>query len=128
MSESGCIIQPIPAIGFAQNHTKPNNDPAGLGFGGFGNLSGHTLEEVKAVPLLSARELLEYFDQVYEALRGYLTTLEIEALELPPGWPFEENCPENVYMVLMMFLLDNREHLGEIKAIKAMWSRKTTSS
>jgi len=23
----------------------------------------------------------------------------------------------------MMFLLDNREHLGEIKAIRAMWSR-----
>jgi hypothetical protein len=23
----------------------------------------------------------------------------------------------------MMFLLDNREHLGEIKAIRAMWYR-----
>lgn len=106
--------------------SKTGYDPAGLGSGGFGNLAGYTLEQVKEVPLLSAKELLEYFDQVYEALRVYLQDMELETLEEPPaGWPGDpgSSAPENIYVVLMMFLLDNREHLGEIKAIRAMWYR-----
>lgn len=100
--------------------------PAGLGIGGFGNLAGYTLEQVKEVPLLSAGESLQYFDQVYEALNGYLEKMDIEDLERPPaGWPASTGAaPDSVYDVLLMFLLDNREHLGEIKAIKAMWRRK----
>jgi len=106
--------------------SKTNYDPAGLGIGGFGNLGGYTLEQVKEVPILSAGELLEYFGQVYEALNEYLTNLKIEVLEQSPiGWPSTAGAsPENVYVVLLMFLMDNREHLGEIKAIKAMWNRK----
>lgn len=106
--------------------SKTNYDPAGLGYGGFGNLGGYTLEQVKEVPILTAGELLEYFDQVYGALNDYLTNLKLEALEHSPiGWPSTAGVsPENVYVVLLMFLMDNREHLGEIKAIKAMWNRK----
>jgi hypothetical protein len=106
---------------------RTNYDPTGLGIGGFGNLAGYTLEQVKEVPRLSAEELLEYFDQVYEALSDYLKTLTVEDLERSPiGWPSttEAPAPESVYDVIMMFLLDTREHLGEIKAIKAMWNRK----
>lgn len=106
--------------------SKTGYDPAGLGIGGFGNLAGYTLDQVKEVPLLSAKELLEYFDQVYEALRGYLERMELDVLEEPPaGWPGGpgSSAPENIYVVLMMFLLDNREHLGEVKAIRAMWYR-----
>ena len=104
--------------------SKTGYDPAGLGIGGFGNLGGYTLDQVKEVPLLSAKKSLEYFDQVYEALRGYLEGMELEVLQEPPaGWPsgLGSSAPENIYVVLMMFLLDNREHLGEIKAIRAMW-------
>jgi hypothetical protein len=100
--------------------------PAGLGSGGFGNLAGYTLDQVREVPFLSAGELLEYFDQVYEAINRYLENVNLEALEEPPaGWPTEPGSspPENIYVVLMMFLLDNREHLGEIKAIRAIWCR-----
>jgi hypothetical protein len=105
--------------------SRTNYDPAGLGFGGFGNLSGYTLEQVKEVPLLSDRELLEYFDQTCEALSEYFKTLTIEDLEqLPPGWPNTASVPPNIYVVILMFLMDIREHLGEVKAIKAMWSRK----
>jgi hypothetical protein len=102
-------------------------DPAGLGTGGFGNLAGYTLYQVKAVPVLSAGESLEYFDQVYAAFMQYLQNSEIEAWEEPPaGWPGSLGAypPESVYVVMLMFLLDNREHLGEIKALKAMWKRK----
>jgi hypothetical protein len=108
--------------------SRTGYDPDGLGSGGFGNLAGYTLAQVRAVPLLSAGELLEYFDQVYEAINGYLENVKLEALEEPPaGWPASpgSSAPENIYVVLMMFLLDNREHLGEIKAIRAMWSRTT---
>jgi hypothetical protein len=101
-------------------------DPTGLGNAGFGNLSGYTFEQVRAVPLLSADESLEYFDQVCSALEGYLAGMDLKALEEPPaGWPsgLGASSPESVYVVLMMFLLDNREHLGEIKAIRAMWQR-----
>ncbi len=109
---------------------RTNYDPAGLGTGGFGNLSGYSLEQVIEVPILSAGESLEYFDQVYEALKEYLASIKSEALEQPPrGWPSMVGVfPESVYVVLMMFLLDNREHLGEIKAIKAMWKRKYEKS
>jgi hypothetical protein len=105
--------------------SKTNYDPAGLGISGFGDLAGYTLEQVKEVPILSAEESLEYFDQVFDALNEYLTNLNIEVLEQPPiGWPSTAGgSPENVYTVLLMFLMDNREHLGEIKAIKAMWKR-----
>ncbi len=110
--------------------SKTNYDPAGLGIGGFGNLAGYTLEQVKEVPILSAGESLEYFDQVYEALSDYLTDLKTEALgQSPIGWPSTAGAPpESVYDVLLMFLIDNREHLGEIKAIKAMWIRKREKS
>ncbi len=111
------------AMGWA---SKTNYDPQGLGIGGFGNLSGYTLEQVKEVPILSAEESLEYFDQVYGALSDYLINMNFEALEQPPnGWPSAAGeSPESVYIVLIMFLMDAREHLGEIKAIKAMWNRK----
>ena len=106
--------------------SRTNYDPAGLGFGGFGNLAGYTLDQVKAVPLLSAEESLEYFDQVCGAFSDYLANLKVEALEeSPAGWPRMAGAPapENVYVVILMFMLDNREHLGEIKAIRAMWYR-----
>jgi hypothetical protein len=111
--------------------SKTNYDPSGFGIGGFGNLAGYTLDQVKAVPLLSAGELLEYFDQVYEALCDYLKNMKVEALEESPmGWPSITGAPapENVYVVILMFLMDNREHLGEIKAIKAMWHRTCEKS
>jgi len=105
---------------------RTSYDPVGIGIGGFGNLAGYTLEQVKEVPLLSAKESLEYFDQVCEALKDYLANLTTEALEQAPmGWPGTVGAaPESVYIVLLMFLIDTREHLGEIKAIKAMWNRK----
>lgn len=42
---------------------KTGYDPRGIGRRGFGNLVGYTQEEVEAVPILSAGDLLAYFDQ-----------------------------------------------------------------
>jgi hypothetical protein len=111
--------------------TETGYAPAGLGIGGFGNVAGYTQEQVKEIPHLSANELLAYFDQVYTALKEILAKMGDDGLQKPPpGWPDSLNAhaPEDCYSVILAFLLDNREHLGEIKAIKAMWQRKFQTS
>ena len=98
-------------------------DPRGLGYGGFGNLAGYTQAEVAAVPILPAEELLAYFEEVANALYNYLQQMPAEALHQPPaGWAKPPYL--SAYGWIRNFLLDSREHLGEIKAIKAMWERK----
>jgi len=101
---------------------KTGYDPTGIGWGGFGNVAGYSLQEVAAIPALSAAELLAYFDQVYEALRGYLDGLPVEALHgQAAGWSRDE---QTVYEWLINLIIDGSGHLGEIKAIKHMWERK----
>lgn len=100
-------------------------DPRGLGWGGLGNLAGYTRAEVEAVPILPAGELLEYFDQVVEALHDYLERMPSAALYEPaPGWPGKQK-PQTAYVCIRNFVLDSYQHLGEIMALKAMWERKT---
>lgn len=99
-------------------------DPRGLGWSGFGNLTGYTTAEVAAVPLLSADDLLLYFDQTVGALITYLRAMPHSDLYQPAvGWP---QSPQPVaYEVLKSFLMDGIGHVGEIRAIKAMWDRRT---
>jgi hypothetical protein len=101
-------------------------DPRGLGFGGFGNLAGYTQAEVQAVPILSVDDLLAYFDQAFEELSTYLGEMPPGALYQPAaGWP---DSQRTVYEWLRNLLADSHEHIGEIKAINAMWERKTRSA
>ena len=101
---------------------KTGYDPRGIGGRGFGNLYGYTQEEVEAVPILSADDLLAYFDQVHEAMITYLSNLPAEALYRPAaGSPVEEFT---MYDWLRNLLVDGLAHWGEIKAIKAMWERR----
>jgi hypothetical protein len=101
---------------------KTGYDPKGIGRRGFGNLVGYTQEEVKAVPILSADDLLAYFDQVYEAMVAYLHALPAEALYQPAaGSPVEEFT---TYNWLRNLLVDGLAHWGEIKAIEHMWERR----
>lgn len=103
-----------------------NYDPRGIGWAGFGNLSGYTQEQVAAVPLLPAHDLLAYFDQVVTALATYLSALPGAGLqEVAGGWP--QTPQPSAYVVVRNFLLDGVGHLGEIRAIKAMWERCTGS-
>lgn len=101
---------------------KTGYDPRGIGGRGQGNLYDYTREEVEAVPILSADDLLAYFDQVYEAMVAYLHDLPVEALYQPAASsPVEEYA---VYNWLRNLLVDSLGHWGEIKAIKAMWERR----
>jgi hypothetical protein len=102
-------------------------DPRGLGWGGLGNLTGYTREEVEAVPILSLGNTLAYLDQVSEALGAYIEEMPADLLQTKPaGWPVDapgNYAPETVYQALRDFLVDCFEHLGEIRALRAMWER-----
>lgn len=107
---------------------KTNYDPHGIGFLGWGTLARFTRAEVDAIPVLTADELLDYFGQVKDALDAHLEEMPIESLYQPPvGWPDPSQStyqPETAYACIRAILMDTREHLGEIKALKAMWERK----
>jgi len=101
---------------------KTGYNPIGLGHAGFGNLAGYTLAQVAAVPVLPADDLLAYFDQASSALYNYLAGLPNEAIYQPIELSDGTTTP--AYTFIRNFLMDGREHLGEIKTIKAMWERR----
>lgn len=101
---------------------KTDYDPRGIGWGGFGNLAGYSWQEVEAVPELTVGELLQYFQQVYDAMSTYLSDLPATALYEPAvGW---SEGSRTVYEWLRALIADSFGHLGEIRAIKAMWERR----
>lgn len=102
-------------------------DPHGIGFAGWGTLARFTQTEVEAIPNLSARELLRYFGQTVDALRTHLEGMTPEMFYQPPaGWPDATQSryqPETAYCAIRGILMDTREHLGEIKTLRAIWER-----
>ena len=101
---------------------KTGYDPRGIGWDGFGNLAGYTQEEVADGPLLSAKEHLTYFEQTTKALLGWIEARSDDELrQISLGFSEEEMT---AYQWLKYgILIDVREHLGEIKALKAIWER-----
>jgi ketosteroid isomerase-like protein len=95
-------------------------DPRGIGTGGLGILSGYSREEVAAIPVLSAEELLTYLDQVSGALRQYLLSLPQGALAQPTTFVGESLT---AYAVIKEIVLGCVGHLGEIEALKALQTR-----
>jgi hypothetical protein len=95
-------------------------DPRGIGRGGLGNVTGYTLEEVRAIPALSADELRRYLDQVCTALLAQLRALPPGALHQPtPG----RGGKYTAYQWLKTLLPGSFGHVGEIQAIKALRER-----
>src|SRR6266571_946289 len=99
---------------------KTAYDPRGIGTGGLGILSGYTQEEVAAIPVLSAEELLAYLDQVSDALCQYLLSLPEGALSHSTMFLGESLT---AYQVIREILLGCVGHLGEIEALKALHTR-----
>ena len=99
---------------------KTAYDPRGIGTGGLGILSGYTQEEVTAIPVLSAEELLAYLDQVSDALCQYLLSLPEEMLSQSTMFLGERLT---AYQVIKEILLGCVGHLGEIEALKALQTR-----
>ncbi|MEM7028660.1 MAG: DinB family protein [Chloroflexota bacterium] len=102
---------------------KTGYDPRGIGWDGFGNLAGYTQAEVAMVPILPSDDQLAYFDEVATALLDWLKQTSDEALQQRSiGFPQEEMS--SYQWLKFGILIDTREHLGEMKALKAMWERR----
>ena len=101
-------------------------DTRGIAAYGFGALIGYTRAEVEEVPILSADELLSYFDQVRKALCITLNDTSAEALiEVAPGWA---QGPWTAYEWIRIVVFNSMEHLGEIRAFKAMQERQASTT
>jgi hypothetical protein len=101
---------------------KTGYDPRGIGYKGLGVVMGYTQAEVKAIPILSADELLAYFDQTCAALCDHLRHAT------PPGALHQPPLPESgrqrtAYQSLKPILQGCFGHVGEIEALKAMQAR-----
>jgi hypothetical protein len=99
-------------------------DPRGIGRDGWGSLNDYTLEEVAAMPRYTETQLMGFIEGVYAALREFLCATPMEELALPSAG-FEGRYTR--YQVIMMALMDNIRHLGEIRLTQSLWGRAKSS-
>ncbi len=96
---------------------KIGYDPRGKGWDGVGNLAGYTQVEVAEIPTQTKADLLTYLQQAHAAFHAAIGNVTSEAL-------LEIVEDQSRYDWISNFIRDGYEHLGEIKAIKAMWNRR----
>jgi len=98
---------------------KYNYDPRGLGNDGMGILTGYSIEEMKAVPVMSSEDMLAYFDQIFQVLYDFLNENTSEGLkELAP------NSERDFYFWIKICIIDGTRHTGELLALRSMWERQ----
>jgi hypothetical protein len=101
---------------------KYEYNPAGKGWSELGNLAGYGPEEIAEMPGFALSDLLQYFDQCLDSVYQFLESVSTDELDDPaPFWPDGERT---FRQVMEMFLMDGLAHMGEIRAIRAMWERK----
>ncbi len=99
---------------------KTGYDPRGIGYRGFGAITGYTLDQMKCVPAMPVDDLLTYLDQVCSALASSLRAASSEALHQPaPLFKGERTMYEWIKPILKGSL----GHVGEIQTLKAMQQR-----
>lgn len=99
---------------------KTGYDPRGIGFNGFGTMTGYSPSEVDAVPRLAKPDLLAYFDQTAGALHAHIVAMRDEHLQKPaPG----SHQGQLAYQWIKAVLLGELGHVGEIEALVAMRAR-----
>jgi hypothetical protein len=104
-------------------------DPRGIGTNGTGVVMGYTQAEVRAIPELSAEESLEYSQQACDAFKAAIRRFPSDALhKRAPGAPADADDSRTAYWSIMHILMDGYQHVGECKAIKAMWERQRPTS
>ncbi len=100
---------------------KTGYDPRGLGYGGWGVVTGYTWEQVQDIPKLSAGELLQYLDEAGTALLQAMGSLTSEGAR--------QTVPElmggrlSYYRWIKEFYKGFQAHVGEIVAIKAQMEK-----
>ena len=100
---------------------KYKYDPRGKGSNKLGMLTGYSVEEMKAVPVMSLADMLAYFDATHQKMVDFLNETTDEKLqELAPG----SDPKREFYFWVKISIIDGTRHTGEIQAIRAMWERK----
>lgn len=104
-------------------------DPRGIGTNGAGMVMGYTQEEVREIPALSAEDSLAYTQQACDAFKVAIHRYPAGALDMrAPGAPADADESRTAYWAIMHVLMDGYQHVGESKAIKAMWERQRAAS
>ena len=101
---------------------KTTYDPRGIGLNGLGAVTGYSLDDVKAIPHLSAEELLVYLDQVSELLHSRLLKLTDDDFARPlPS--LGGTRVRTLYEWMKGIMQGGLAHLGEIVALKLIYDR-----
>jgi hypothetical protein len=95
-------------------------DPRGLGYGGYGLITGYSVAQMQAVPHLSAAELGTYHAAATDSMLSALARDDIASLSQPLRIADDEDS--RFEQVLGLILGANR-HLGEIDALLSLFSR-----
>ncbi|HVF99327.1 MAG TPA: DinB family protein [Chloroflexia bacterium] len=103
---------------------KTGYDPRGIGASGLGNVTGYTLEEVAAIPGMSATDLLAYLDSTIQAVNSRIAEMPEGALYAKvPGL----GKSRTAYGWIKLLLKGGMGHLGEIETLKAMRERRSVA-
>jgi len=100
---------------------KTGYDPRGLGYDGWGVLTGYTWEEVLAIPGLTAAEYLEYLEQACQALSPLVRSLSSEVAQQPAPGLLDGKL--TYWQWSKAFYKGFQAHVGEILAIKKRLTR-----
>lgn len=101
---------------------KTGYDPRGIGSLGLGAVTGYSLQEVEAIPTLTADQLLEYFDQAIQTLRPKILALSSKSFE-ELAVALGEREPRSIYYWVRAIMQGCFAHIGEIQALKAIYER-----
>jgi len=92
-------------------------DPRGVGYGGWGVLTGYTWEDVMALPRLSAAEHLEYLGAASSELDAAVRALSDEEADRP--LPHFNDGKYTYRQWIKTWYKGFQAHVGEIMAIKS---------
>lgn len=96
-------------------------DPRGIGYGGWGVVTGYTWEEVQAIPKLTAAEILQYLDEVCVLAMAQISQFTSDSARQPAIALL--NGRLSYYDWIKAFYKGFQAHVGEIMAIKAQMKR-----
>ena len=100
-------------------------DPRGLGTGGMGLLTGYSVEEMLAVPQLSAADLGEYHHASVASLLDALARENPSSFERQIAFAGGDT---SCYELVLGIALGETRHLGEIDAILATYARRQVTA
>ena len=93
-------------------------DPHGIGYGGWGVLTGYTQEEVRAIPRLGAADLVNYLDQACGAVVVELGNFDSRSIRQTATTVLDGRL--TYFQWAKSFYKGFQAHVGEIVAIEGL--------